>query len=132
MSTENVRFAVFVLVSLLVFVAILRFVTRQRAVQPAAIRIAVVAAIVVVVGMLFAKFGNNIGLPWWIYYTLPAVATLLLPPIAFKFARREILQYLILAYLSSPLIHVLFSFFLDWHEYMPFWAVPSLRELLAR
>ena len=47
MSTENVRFAVFVLVSLLVFLVILRFVTRQRAVQPAAIRIAVVAAIVV-------------------------------------------------------------------------------------
>jgi hypothetical protein len=29
---------------------------------------------------------------------------------------------------SSPVIHVAF-FFLDWHEYMPFIQVPSLRQL---
>lgn len=41
-------------------------------------------------------------------------------------------QYLALAFLSSPVIHVLFSFLLGGHEYMPFIPVPSLQDLLAR
>ncbi len=81
--------------------------------------------------MVFAKFGNNAGFPWWIYYTVPALATLLLPPLAFRFAGKELGQYLVLAFLSSPAIHVTFSFLLGWHEYMPFIPVPSLHELLA-
>jgi len=51
--------------------------------------------------------------------------------LSFKFNGKELLQYLLLAFLSSPVIHVLFSFFFDWHEYMPFIHVPSLRSLLA-
>jgi hypothetical protein len=81
--------------------------------------------------MVFAKYGNNFGLPWWIYYTVPALATLLVPPIAFRLQRRELAHYLVLAFLSSPAIHVAFSLFLGWHEYMPFIPVPSLKQLLA-
>lgn len=125
------RFAVFVVVSLLVFVAILRFVTRHRAHRPRWLAVLAVAFAVVVCGMVFAKFGNNAGLPWWIYYTVPALATLVLPPVAFRFSGSELAQYLVLAFLSSPVIHVAFSFFLDWHEYMPFIPVPSLRQLLS-
>jgi hypothetical protein len=130
MSTEILRFSIFILVSLFVFFFILRFVTRNRAKRPSFVSVAVVAAIVVVGGMLFAKFGNNAGLPWWIYYTVPALATLLLPPIAFKLSGKELWLYLLLAFLSSPVIHVLFSFFLGWHEYMPFIPVPSLQSLI--
>lgn len=125
------RFAVFVIVSLVVFVAILRLVTRKRANPPPKAQVAIVAAIVVVGGMAFAKFGENTGLPWWVYYTAPALATLLLPPLVFRFSRSELWRYLLLAFLSSPVIHVLFSFFLGWNEYMPFIPVPSLRSLLA-
>ncbi len=125
------RFSVFVLVSLIAFIAILHFVTRHRHQRPRIVTAIVVAAIVVIGGMVFAKFGNNAGLPWWIYYTVPALTTLLLPPAVFKFHRKELLQYLALAFLSSPVIHVMFSFFFDWHEYMPFISVPSLRSLLA-
>jgi hypothetical protein len=81
--------------------------------------------------MVFAKFGHNAGLPWWIYYTVPALATLVLPPATFRFSGKELAQYLVLAFLSSPAIHVAFSFLLGWHEYMPFIAVPEWRELLA-
>lgn len=130
-TSEAVRFVVFILVSLIVFVALLRFVTRRRAAPPRSAAVALVACVVVVGGMLFAKFGNNAGLPWWIYYTLPALATLLLPPVAFGFSRRELVQYLVLALLSSPAIHVVFSFLFGWHEYMPFIRVPSLRELIG-
>lgn len=128
MESEQMRFWVFVAVSLAVFVCVLRFVTRKRAARPRADAVAAVAAVVVVGGMVFAKFGNNLGLPWWIYYTVPALATLLVPPLAFRLQRRELVQYLVLAFLSSPAIHVAFSLFLGWHEYMPFIPVPSLRH----
>ncbi len=131
MNLEIQRFVVFILVSLFVFYFILRFVTRKRDQRPTAVRVAVISAIVVVGGMVFAKYGHNAGLPWWIYYTLPALATLLLPPFAFRLSGQELWTYLALAFLSSPVIHVFFSFFLGWHEYMPFIHVPSLRSLLG-
>lgn len=125
------RFSIFVLVSLVAFIAILHFVTRHRSLRPSTSIVVAVAGIVVVGGMIFAKFGNNAGLPWWIYYTAPALTTLLLPPMVFKFSGKELLQYLLLAFLSSPVIHVVFSLFLDWHEYMPFIPAPSLNSLLG-
>ena len=131
MTSVGVRFAVFVVVSLLAFIAILYFVTRYRTNRPNTLTILAVATLVVVGGMLFAKFGNNAGFPWWIYYTVPALATLAVPPVTFKFSGKELAQYLVLAFLSSPVIHVAFSFFFDWHEYMPFIPVPSLASLLA-
>jgi hypothetical protein len=125
------RFSVFVAVSLVVFIAILWFVTRHRTARPRMAPVLAVAGIVVVGGMLFAKFGNNAGFPWWIYYPVPALVTLALPPVTFAFSGKELAQYLVLAFLSSPAIHVVFSFLFGWHQYMPFIPVPSLQELLA-
>ena len=129
--SEAARFPVFILVSFVVFFAILRFVTRRRATRPSVGALMAVAALVVVGGMVFAKFGQNTGWPWWIYYTVPAVVTLAVPPIAFRFAANELWLYLVLAALSSPSIHVLFSLLLGWHDYLPFIQVPSLREMLS-
>jgi hypothetical protein len=131
MDPDSQRFSVFVVVSLVVFIAILLFVTRHRSARPRLASVLAVAGNVVVGGMLFAKFGNNAGFPWWIYYTVPALATLVVPPATFAFSGKELAQYLVLAFLSSPVIHVVFSFLLGWHEYMPFIPVPSLQELLA-
>ena len=131
MVSDAERFSLFVLVSLVAFIAILRFVTRHRVARPRPVAVLTVAGVVVVGGMLFAKYGNNAGLPWWIYYTVPALATLAVPPATFAFSGKELAQYLVLAFLSSPTIHVVFSFLLGWHEYMPFIPVPSLHELLA-
>ena len=131
MDSDAPRFAVFVLVSLIAFIAILHFVTRHRAERPRRATVWVVAGIVVVGGMAFAKYGHNAGLPWWIYYTLPALATLLVPPATFGLRGKELVQYLALAFLSSPAIHVAFSFLLGWHEYMPFIPVPSMWDLMA-
>jgi putative effector of murein hydrolase len=131
MISADQRFYIFILMSFVAFFAILRFVMRRRAQRPAVLAALGVAAVVVVGGMLFAKFTQNAGWPWWIYYTVPALVTLALPPVAFRFTGRELWQYLVLAFLSSPVIHVLFSFFLGWHEYMPFIPVPSLRDILA-
>jgi len=129
--SEAARFPIFILVSLVVFFAILNFVTRRRPTRPAAVEVLAVAAVVVVGGMVFAKLAQNTGWPWWIYYAVPAAATLVVPPVTLRFSATELWQYLALTALSSPLIHVLFSLLLGWHDYMPFIHVPSLRELLG-
>ena len=129
MDVASAQFVVFIVVSLAVFVGILALVMRKRATPASRPLVAVVSVVVVVVGMLFAKFTQNAGWPWWIYYTVPAGATLLLPPLAFRFSRSELLLYLCLAFASSPVIHVLFSFLFNWHEYLPFFYVPWWRDL---
>jgi hypothetical protein len=43
-------------------------------------------------------------------------------------SKGEYVKYAILAFASSPAIHVLFSLF-GWHEYLPFWHVPSLADI---
>jgi hypothetical protein len=129
MSQTWLRFSVFVAVSLILFIGVLLFVMRKRAMRPGRGAVIGSAFIVVVVGMVFAKYGSNAGWPWWIYYTVPAVVTLFLPPLVFHLRRRELGLYLALAFLSAPLIHVLFSLFLGWHEYMPFVHIPSLCTL---
>ncbi|MBK1890339.1 hypothetical protein Undi14_09820 [Undibacterium sp. 14-3-2] len=125
------RFIIFILVSMVVFFWLIRFSLRQREIKPETRSLMLVMAIVVVGGMLFAKYGNNMGLPWWIYYTVPALVTLLLPPVVFRMSVSELRLYLILALFSSPVIHVVFSLVLGWKEYMPFIPVPSPMELLS-
>lgn len=129
MTEAWMHFYVFVAVSLIIFVGILHYTLRQRPSRPRRGAVYATALIVVVVGMLFAKFGSNAGWPWWIYYTIPAAVTLVLPPLVFRFRARELGVYVVLAFLSSPLIHVFFSLFFGWHEYMPFIYIPSLCEL---
>ncbi|MGH8127237.1 MAG: hypothetical protein ACRETC_02565 [Gammaproteobacteria bacterium] len=131
MITEAQRFPIFILVSLIVFVLILRFVLHKRSLRPSFLVTCIVAVIVVVGGMVFAKYGQNSGWPWWIYYTVPALVTLLLPPLVFRLNAAELWRYLMLAFLSAPVIHILFSFLLGWHDYMPFIYVPSLQDLLT-
>jgi len=126
--TGNLRFAVLIVVAAFVFVLILRVVLQPRGRLPW-MRVLATALIVVAGGMLFAKVGLNSGLPWWIYYTVPMLATVIVPPVVFRMKPREVLAYLALAFLSSPVIHVAFSFFLGWKEYMPFIKIPAIWEL---
>ena len=130
-DNATLRFAVFVLVSFVTFLLLLRLILATRPVRPGFMSLLRVSAAVVVAGMVFAKVAANAGLPPWVYYGLPALATLLLPPIAFGMSRGEIAAYLCAASLMPAVIHVAFSLFLGWHEYLPFWAVPSLGELLS-
>ncbi len=84
-----------------------------------------VAGVVSLVGILFAKYGANFGLPWWIYYTIPMLATVLLPPIVFRFSALRTALYLGLAFMSAPLIHAGFFYGLGWGDYMPFLRLPA-------
>lgn len=124
------RFLVFLLVSFVVFIFLLKWVVRARMVQPRLEAVLVVAALVVGVGMVFARYAAKLGVSPAVYYGLPALVTLALPPLVFRMGIRETLLYVVLAFVSSPVIHVVFSWMLDWHEYLPFWYVPSLWEIM--
>lgn len=126
-----IRFPTFIVASYIVFGAILYFVLRRRDHAEPLVRILGIGLIVVVGGMIFAKIGQNTGWPWWIYYTVPMLLTVFLPPLYFKMSRREVPEYVLLSFLSAPLVHLLFSFFVGWKDYMPFLEVPSLWELLG-
>lgn len=123
------RFAVFIVVALATFVLILRVVLRARPARPRWRRVLGTAVAVVAGGMLFAKVMQNSGLPWWIYYSLPMLATMIVPPAVFRMSWRETVAYLALTFLSSPVIHAVFSFFLGWKEYLPFLEIPAFWEL---
>ena len=124
------RFAVFVLVSFVIFLFVLRAALRRRTTKPRWSWILATAMFVVPGGMVFARWGATAGLAWWVYYPIPALVTLVVPPAVFRLTRIETIEYLILAFLMAPAIHTAFSLFLGWKEYMPFLPVPSLWELL--
>jgi hypothetical protein len=125
------HFPVMIAASLVEFVLLLRLVLGRADFQRRIRAVIVVSLIVVVAGMLFGKYGLLLGLPWWLYYPVPALVTIAVPPMVFKMTRRRTGLYLVLAALSAPLIHVLFSFLLGWGEYMPFLPVPGLASLLS-
>lgn len=130
MGTEW-HFPFMVAASLVEFVLLLLLVLGLDTFRRRVGAVIVVSLVVVVAGMLFGKYGLLLGLPWWIYYPVPALVTIVLPPLVFGTTWRRTMVYLVLAALSAPLIHVAFSFFLGWGEYMPFLPVPSLADLLG-
>ena len=129
--TSSWHFPVLVLVSLIAFAGLLFTVLGHRTTAPTSTSLLSVAGIVVVGGMLFARMGAGMGLPVWVYYGVPAVVTWVLPPLAFRMRSGEIAMYVPLAALIAPIIHVMFSFFLGWKEYMPFLPVPAFWELMS-
>ena len=130
--TDNWRFVIFILASSAVFASALLFVLRTRPERPFR-RICVLTGVVVVGGMLFARYGHQYAnLQPAVYYGVPASITLLLPIASLRMSRREALQYFPFAVLMAPLIHIVFSLVLGWHDYMPFpFWIPSLRELMS-
>jgi len=127
--SSEFKFLALVVASCLVFCGILLYVTRARSNRLNMVMVAVVTLAVVPGGMLLARYGAQSVLPWWIYYTVPMLLTVFMPPVVFSMTRHEAIRYVVLAFLSAPVIHVLFSFFLGWTEYMPFLRVPSLWDL---
>jgi hypothetical protein len=117
-----------------VFVTVLAIATQKRANKPRPALLAMLTIVVVVFGMLFARYGHILfRLPWWIYYGLPASLTFLLPPVVLKMKRAEIIWYVPMAVLMAPAIHIFFSLFVGWHDYMPFPVyIPSVMALIHR
>ena len=117
---EIYRFPIMMAVSVLTLFAVIWMVTRKNIPAPAPGAILLISAVVSIGGMSIAKFGANFGLPWTVYYTIPAFLTIILPPLFFRMSLRQAALYIALAFVSAPVVHYGFVFLLGWNEYMPF------------
>jgi hypothetical protein len=126
---EIEKFLVYMLFALIVFVLVLLFTLRKRAKQPV-FKIVLLSFIAVVGGMTFARITYGKGVPWWIFYGIPAFITFVLPPIVLRLTKRELIFYIPVILLMAPTIHACFSFFFGWHDYMPLFYVPWWRDLI--
>lgn len=124
------KFLIYMAAALLVFIAVLAFSVRHRVARPVW-RILLLSLVAVVGGMVFARLTYGRETPWWVFYGIPAAVTFVLPPVALRMSGREFLLYEPLAVLMAPAIHVVFSFCLGWHDYMPLFYVPYWRELFG-
>lgn len=127
--TTGWHFPFMILASFVLFYLVIRIVVGKKEFNEKIKSIFILSLLVVVIGMLFGKYGAQMGLKWWIYYPVPMLMNVLLPPIILKMNLRKTTLYLLLSFLSAPIIHVLFSFFLGWSEYMPFWDIPFIGEM---
>ena len=123
-----VKFLLYMLVALIVFIGMLIFTLRSRPHKPV-LRIIILALIVVVGGMTFARIMYGKEVPWWIFYGIPAFITFVLPPLALRMNKRELSFYVPLSILMAPFIHIFFSFSFGWHDYMPLFYVPWWKEI---
>ena len=123
------HFPIMMLASFALFYLVIRIVIGKREFNEKIKSILILSLLVVVIGMLFGKYGAQMRLKWWIYYPVPMLMNVLLPPIILKMSLRKTILYLFLSFLSAPIIHALFSFFLGWSEYMPFWDIPFIGEM---
>ena len=129
-NTFSQHFPIMILASLLLFIIIIRIVLNKTEFNGKIQSILILSFIVVIIGMLFGKYGANLGLPWWIYYPVPMLMNVILPPVVLKMNAKRTIFYLIFSFLSAPFIHIVFSLFFDWHEYMPFWKIPFIRTIM--
>jgi hypothetical protein len=127
--TSIVKFLIYMFVALIVFFGVLFFTMRTRPKQPI-LKIIILAVIAVVGGMTFARVTYGKGVPWWIFYAVPALITFVLPPVVLRMNKRELLFYVPVSLVMAPLIHIFFSFSFGWHDYMPLFYVPWWHDLL--
>lgn len=78
------RFPIMIFFSILVFLVVIRIVVERNEFIKKQYLIYILSIIVVVLGMLFGKYGANVGLKWWIYYPIPMLINVFLPPLALK------------------------------------------------
>ena len=121
-----VEFFVFTVVSIIVVILAVKFSLNSRIPNPVKKNKNILFLIILeLICMVIAKYGANFGFPWWIYYPVPMLLTVFFPLLYFKMSKKEAVKYLILIFVASPVIHVLFSL-VGWKNYMPFIEIPSL------
>ena len=123
------HFSMMIFASFILFYCVIWTVLGTQEFRQKFRKIFLLSILCVVLGMLFGKYGANWGLRWWIYYPLPMLMNVILPPLILKMNTKRTITYLVLSFLSAPLIHIFFSFFFNWTEYMPFWKIPYIGTL---
>ena len=121
--SANWHFPIMILVSFVLFFIVIGIVLKKQEFFEKKRSIVLLSIVVIIIGMLFGKYGANWGLKWWIYYPVPMLMNVLLPPLVLKMNIKKTILYLFLSFFSAPLIHLFFSLFFGWTEYMPFWKI---------
>lgn len=126
------EFSSLTIVSVIVIILMVRFSLRQRYPNPTKqVIVLLVLSSLAVVCLAWERYTTGLGLPWWIYYPVPLLLTLLFPIFWFRMKRSEALTYFSLTIVAAPVSHVLYSL-LGWKKFMPFIQVPSLLEMLPK
>lgn len=126
------EFSSLTIVSVIVIILMVRFSLRQRYPNPTKqLMVLLVLSLLAAVCLVWERYTTGFGLPWWIYYPVPLLLTLLFPIFWFRMKRSEAVTYFLLTILAAPVSHILYSL-LGWKEFMPFIEVPSLLEMLPK
>lgn len=125
---QGFKFMVMAVFTYLIFVCVIRLVLGRQY-KAKSFLIDIVGIVVVFGSFLISKYGNFLKLPGYLYYGLPVVLTVFLPPLALKMKSEQVLKYLALSILTVPFVHIFFSFFVGWGDFLPFIKIPSLWTL---
>jgi hypothetical protein len=87
-----------IVASLLIFLLLIRLVLSKENFYLKRKQIIVLAMVVVVFGMLLGKYGATYNLPWWLYYPIPMLITVMLPPLILKLKTQKTIVYLLLSF----------------------------------
>lgn len=127
--THEFRFLVMAAFTYLTFLYVIKLVLgSQFKAKPFLINI--IGMLSVYGSLLISKYGNFLKLPVYLYYILPVLLTVFLPPLALKMKSDQTLKYLLLSVLAVPFIHLFFAFFIGWGDFVPFIKIPSLWNIL--
>lgn len=126
---QSFRFIVMAAAAYLAFLCVIRLVLGTQY-KVKSFLINVIGMLTVYGSLLISRYGNFLKLPVYLYYILPALLTVFLPPLSLKMKSDQVLKYLGYSILAFPIIHILFSFLLGWSELLPFIKVPSLWNII--
>jgi H+/Cl- antiporter ClcA len=83
----------------------------------------IVSIIIGIITVLGGALGLFMDLPPYIYYPIPLLISLVMPKIIFKLNWFEFILYILIGILVGLISHVLFSLFIGYNNYMPFWKI---------
>lgn len=126
---QSFRFMIMTAVTYLAFLCVIRLVVGSQY-KAKSFLINIIGMLTVYGSFLITHYGNFLKLPGFLYYVLPLLLTVFLPPLSLKLKSDQTLKYLAFSILAVPLIHLFFSFFFGWGEFLPFLKVPSLWNII--
>jgi ABC-type enterochelin transport system permease subunit len=85
-----------------------------------------VAVLVAVPMVMLGRVGFHLGWPGWVYYTITLPLAMIVPKVAFGFRWLEWAVYVVVATATGATTHVVFSLFIGYGNYMPFWRINPL------
>lgn len=126
---QSFQFIVMAAVTYLAFLCVIRIIMGSQY-KAKSFLINVIGMVTVYGSLLISRYGNFLKLPIYIYYIIPVLLTVFLPPLSLKMKSDQTLKYLGYSLLAVPVIHLLFSFLLGWGEFLPFIKIPSLWNII--